>query len=94
MRRIFQSVLAGETIASIAKALRAETRTLKELAAAQKEGKALTQEESERLEAHKSRKKIAREKLVQQAATDPAAAAEQAMESLSFLSYLKVSIAQ
>ena len=76
MRRIFQSVLAGETIASIAKALRAETRTLKELAAAQKEGKALTPEESERLEAHKSRKKIAREKLVQQAATDPAAAAE------------------
>ena len=94
VRRIFQSVLAGETIASIAKALRAETRTLKELAAAQKEGKALTPEESERLEAHKSRKKIAREKLVQQAATDPAAAAEQAMESLSFLSYLKVSIAQ
>lgn len=45
-------------------------------AAAQKEGKALTPEESERLEAHKSRKKIAREKLVQQAATDPAAAAE------------------
>ena len=53
-----------------------KARTLKELAAAQKEGKALTPEESERLEAHKSRKKIAREKLVQQAATDPAAAAE------------------
>ena len=56
--------------------VRFKARTLKELAAAQKEGKALTPEESERLEAHKSRKKIAREKLVQQAATDPAAAAE------------------
>ena len=32
--------------------------------------------ESARLEAHRSRKKIAREKLVQQAETDPAAAAE------------------
>ena len=58
------------------KAGQPKARTLKELAAAQKEGKALTPEESERLEAHKSRKKIAREKLVQQAATDPAAAAE------------------
>ena len=46
------------------------------LTAAQKEGEALTPEETERLEAHKSRKKIAREKLVQQAETDPAAAAE------------------
>lgn len=58
------------------KAGQPKARTLKELAAAPKEGKALTPEESERLEAHKSRKKIAREKLVQQAATDPAAAAE------------------
>lgn len=58
------------------KAGQPKARTLKELAAAQKEGKALTPEESERLEAHKSRKKIAREKLVQQAATDPATAAE------------------
>ena len=58
------------------KAGQPKARTLKELAAAQKEGKALTPEESERLEAHKSRKKIAREKLVQQAAIDPAAAAE------------------
>ena len=58
------------------KAGQPKTRTLKELAAAQKEGEALTPEESERLEAHKSRKKIAREKLVRQAETDPAAAAE------------------
>ena len=58
------------------KAGQPKTKTLKELAAAQKEGEALTPEESERLEAHKSRKKIAREKLVQQAETDPAAAAE------------------
>ena len=43
---------------------------------ARKKAGLLTPEESERLEAHKSRKKIAREKLVQQAATDPAAAAE------------------
>ena len=42
------------------KAGQPKTRTLKELAAAQKEGEALTPEESARLEAHKSRKKIAR----------------------------------
>ena len=58
------------------KAGQPKTRTLKELAAAQKEGKALTPEESARLEVHRSRKKTAREKLVQQAETDPAAAAE------------------
>ncbi len=57
-----------------------KTRTLKELAAAQKEGEALTPEESERLEAHRSRKKIAREKLVRQAETDLAAAAELAKQ--------------
>ncbi len=59
-----------------AKAGQPKARTLKALAAAQKEGEALTPEESERLESHKSRKKTAMEKLVQQAETDPAAAAE------------------
>ena len=121
VRRIFQSVLAGETIASIAKALRAEKipipsehwkRAGEPVRAAKyadpyawsattigyilkrpeymgrkvlgktvcenyktKSSRKTAPEESERLEAHKSRKKIAREKLVQQAATDPAAAA-------------------
>jgi len=51
-------------------------KSIKELMELEKTGAELTPEESERLEAHKSRKKIAREKLVQQAATDPAAAAE------------------
>ena len=108
VRRIFQSVLAGETVASIAKALRAEKipipsehwkRTGEPVRAAKYTdpyawsattigyilkrpeyighkvlGKtALTPEESERLEAYKSRKKMAREKLVQQAETDPEA---------------------
>ena len=41
----------------------------------EKTGAELTPEETERLAEHR-RKKIAREKLVQQAATDPAAAAE------------------
>ena len=58
------------------KAGQPKARTLKELAAAQKEGETLTPEETERLEAHKSRKKVAMEKLVQQAKTDPEAAAE------------------
>ena len=58
------------------KAGQPKTRTLKELAAAQKEGKALTPEESARLEVHRSRKKTAREKLVRQAQIDPEAAAE------------------
>ncbi len=40
------------------------------------ETKSRTAEEMERLEAHRSRKKIAREKLIRQAETDPAAAAE------------------
>ena len=39
-------------------------------------GEALTPEKSERLEAHKSRKKAAMEKLVQQAKTDSSVAAE------------------
>ena len=51
-------------------------KSIKELMELEKTGAELTPEESERLEAYKSRKKIAREKLVQQAATDPAAAAE------------------
>ena len=38
----------------------------------------LTLEESERLEAHKTRKKITRKKLVRQTETNPAAAAEPA----------------
>ena len=51
-----------------------KTRTLKEPAAARKEGEALPPEEVERLESHKSQKKIARKKLVRQAETGPAAA--------------------
>ena len=61
-----------KTIGCFARITDIMPKSLEEL----KELRALTPEESERLEAHKSRKKIAREKLVQQAATDPAAAAE------------------
>lgn len=55
-------------------------KSIKELMEIEKNGAELTPEESERLEAHKGRKKIAREKLVQQAETDPAAAAELAQK--------------
>ena len=51
-------------------------RTLKELAAAQDAGQPLTPEETERLEASRSRKKNAYQELKAQAETDPAAAAE------------------
>ena len=51
-------------------------RTLKELAAALDAGQPLTPEETERLEASRSRKKNAYQELKAQAETDPAAAAE------------------
>lgn len=50
-------------------------KSIKELMELEKTGAELTPEETKRLAKHR-RKKIAREKLVQQAATDPAAAAE------------------
>ena len=51
-------------------------RTLKELAAALDAGQPLTPEETERLEASRSRKKNAYQELKAQAETDPVAAAE------------------
>ena len=55
------------------KAAQPRKRTLKELAELQKAGADLAPEEAQRLEAHQSRKKIARQDLITRAEADPAA---------------------
>ena len=66
----------GKISLSVKQAQPPKPRTLKELAAAQDAGQPLTPEETERLEASRSRKKNAYQELKAQAETDPAAAVE------------------
>ena len=57
-----------------------QQRTLKELVKCSEMGLPLTQEEADRLEAHRNRKKTALQNLKARAETDPAAAAELARQ--------------
>ena len=68
-----------------------QQRTLKELAECSEAGLPLTPEETERLDAHRNRKKMALQDLKAHAETDPAAAAELARQRAHQSEAVKIS---